>query len=256
MRRVTASIRRCRPGAVVAAAALAASGLAFSGCETKTGGANLVAGKQAFVAKCGVCHVLNRAGAKGNVGPNLDQAFQQALKDGFKRDSVLGIVERQILYPNKSAGSCRRSSSPGRLELLEGRSQEVRRRVPTAHDVAAYVATVVNKPGKDEGLLATAVGGVQKALATAVGGVLKIPRRPQRAAALHVQERRGPGRPAGRPDAQRRRDAAQHRDHGPRRHQCPGRHGSGRQGLRRQGHASSPASTPSCARCPATRRRA
>lgn len=178
MRRVTASIRRCRPGAVVAAAALAASGLAFSGCETKTGGANLVAGKQAFVAKCGVCHVLNRAGAKGNVGPNLDQAFQQALKDGFKRDSVLGIVERQILYPNK------RGIMPAKLFTGDGSSCSKADRkkydgvCPTAHDVAAYVATVVNKPGKDEGLLATAVGGVQKALATAVGGVLKIPADP------------------------------------------------------------------------------
>jgi cytochrome c551 len=42
---------------------------------TTTGGgsgADLAAGKTAFVATCGGCHALKGAGTNGNVGPNLD----------------------------------------------------------------------------------------------------------------------------------------------------------------------------------------
>jgi cytochrome c2 len=65
---------------LTAAAALAAAGL--SACGVVDREPNLIAGKRAFVSKCGSCHVLNRAGTKGNQGPNLDEAFQQSLRDG------------------------------------------------------------------------------------------------------------------------------------------------------------------------------
>ena len=69
---------------VVVAAAVAA-GLALSGCGLADSGANLVNGKEQFVQKCAACHTLARANAQGVVGPNLDEAWQQADKDGFGR---------------------------------------------------------------------------------------------------------------------------------------------------------------------------
>lgn len=178
MRRVHAPFRRRGPGApdalaVLAAAAVAALG--FAGCETKSEGANVVAGKQAFVEKCGVCHVLNRAGTKGQTGPNLDQAFQRALKDGFKRDSILGIVQHQILYPVRTGIMPAKLVKDDKNDCSAKDKKKYGGNCVTAHDIAAYVSSVVAKPGKDEGLLATAVGAAQKALAKAVGGRLSIP---------------------------------------------------------------------------------
>ena len=64
---------------------LAAAGLtaAAAGCgqSVTRDDDNLVAGKIAFVGKCGSCHTLARAGTKGTVGPNLDDAFRRATKE-------------------------------------------------------------------------------------------------------------------------------------------------------------------------------
>ena len=100
---------------------------------------DLSAGKAAFVEKCGSCHTLARAGTAGTQGPNLDTAFQTALKDGFDRDTVDGIVYRQILHP--------RQNSIMPAGLVKGE---------LAHDVAAYVGFAVDRSGEDQGALATA----------------------------------------------------------------------------------------------------
>jgi mono/diheme cytochrome c family protein/plastocyanin len=150
--------RLSRPAGLVLGAVLV---VAVGGCEVKRGQPDLVEGKQLFVSKCGSCHVLARADTKGQVGPNLDQAFQAALGAGFGRSSVRGIVEKQILYP------LRGGQMPAKL--VHGRD---------AQNVAAYVAAVVARPGKDTGALATAVGGGQKPLAVERGGKLEIPADP------------------------------------------------------------------------------
>jgi len=128
-------------------------------CGSGTGAdANVVAGKQQFVGKCGACHTLARAETKGTVGPNLDQAFQQALRDGMGRDGIAGAVREQILHPR--AGS----QMPAGLAKGQG-----------ASNIAEYVAVSAAKPGKDAGLLATAVkkaGGGAPAVAKA--GTLQI----------------------------------------------------------------------------------
>jgi plastocyanin len=152
--------------------------LGFAGCETKTEGANVVAGKQAFVEKCGVCHVLSRAGTKGQTGPNLDEAFRRALQDGFKRDSILGMVQHQILYPARQGVMPAKLVTDDKQDCSAKDKKKYGGACVTAHDIAAYVSSVVAKPGKDAGLLAAAVGGVQKALAKATGGRLSIPSDP------------------------------------------------------------------------------
>ncbi len=151
-----------RPVVLLAAAVLCLPA-ALAGCASdEAKNDNLVAGKQLFVKKCGSCHVLSRAGTKGVTGPNLDQAFQQSVKDGFGRDAVKGVVKKQILYPNKNG------VMPANL-VDEGQ----------AADIAAYVAASVGKTGKDSGLLATAVpvAGGGAAIA-AKAGTLTIPADP------------------------------------------------------------------------------
>jgi len=134
--------RMRRSGArAMLAAALLAAGLTAAGCSVKgADNANLIAGKKAFVAKCGSCHTLARASTKGLVGPNLDDAFRASLAEGLERDSVRGVVEGQIRLPNPEGAMPK--------DLVTGSAIQ---------DVAAYVAKVADRTGKDPGLLATAV---------------------------------------------------------------------------------------------------
>jgi mono/diheme cytochrome c family protein len=143
-------------------AALVAAVPMLSACAGKEQDADVVAGKKLFVQKCGACHTLSHAGTKGTQGPNLDEAFQQSDKEGFGETAIRGVIYKQILYPNKNG------VMPAKLASGDA-----------AHDIAAYVASVVAKPGKDTGLLASAVpqagaGGTAKAKS----GVLDIPADP------------------------------------------------------------------------------
>jgi mono/diheme cytochrome c family protein len=101
--------------------------------------ADLVNGKELFVQKCASCHVLNRANARGVVGPNLDEAFDAAREDGMNEDTIEGVVRRQI------ANVRRNSQMPPNLVVGTD-----------AEDVASYVAAVAGKPGQDQGILAAA----------------------------------------------------------------------------------------------------
>jgi plastocyanin len=121
-------------------AAVAATALLSACTPHAESDANVIAGKKLFVAKCGSCHTLARAQTKGTVGPDLDQAFQQALKDGLGRSGVRGAVHGWILHPNPY--------SPMPAKIVTGED---------AYDVAAYVARSVAARGKETGLLATAV---------------------------------------------------------------------------------------------------
>lgn len=140
----------------------------FAGCSVKGGeNANLINGKVAFVAKCGACHTLERAGTKGIVGPNLDEAFRASVNEGLGRGSIRGVVEDQIRYPNKAIAG---PQGVMPKDLVSGQ---------TMRDVAAYVAASAANPGKDTGLLASAVeapGGGKPAVES--GGKLSIPASP------------------------------------------------------------------------------
>ena len=60
-------------------------------------------------------HARPRRHRRAQTGPNLDTAFRAALGDGISRDTVEGIVHRQILHPRtqqRDAGRARQG--PGR----------------------------------------------------------------------------------------------------------------------------------------------
>ena len=88
--------------------------------ETTTGGgstgADVAAGKTAFVATCGGCHALKDAGTSGSVGPDLDSLAPLTVE----------TVAKQI----ENGGG----AMPAKL--LEGQD---------AANVAAYVASVAGK---------------------------------------------------------------------------------------------------------------
>ena len=146
--------------AAVAAVLVVCAGLTVSACSATQDDADVdvVAGKRLFAERCGSCHILSRAETKGVAGPNLDEAFQQSLKDGLGRSGIRGVVRAQINAPSIGSGMP--------ADLVTG---------DQADQVAAYVAESVDRPGKDSGLLATAVpkaGGGEPAVAK--GGTLDI----------------------------------------------------------------------------------
>ena len=149
-------------------------------------GSNVVNGKQQFVAKCGSCHILNRAGTKGVTGPNLDQAFARAREDGFGSTTFEGIVHRQI-------------GQPARRAQVDPATGKVLPLMPAnlvtgddARDVAAYVADAASKGGKDQGALAQIGAAEAKGTAKAENGKLEIPADPGGALAYTFADAEAP----------------------------------------------------------------
>ncbi len=118
--------------------AILVAALAASGCGTvglPDGAGNASAGKKLYTEKCGSCHTLDAAGTKGQIGPNLDDAFVQARADGLGDTTVESVVRGQIAYPVQDPAT----GSPGMpQDLVTGQD---------ADDVAAYVASVAGKGG-------------------------------------------------------------------------------------------------------------
>jgi mono/diheme cytochrome c family protein len=152
-----------RPLAAAVATVLVAAVAAGCG-QDSSGSADLVNGKKLFkgTGTCGSCHTLARAGTKGTMGPNLDEAFHNSRESGFGDSVIEGVVRDQIAHPRRAS-----IMKPG---LVTG---------DDARDVAAYVGSVAGKPGKDTGLLAS-VGTVDVSKKTAVekSGKLEIPADP------------------------------------------------------------------------------
>jgi plastocyanin len=153
MDRVLAALRRSL-AALIPSAVLV---VALAGCAVKHPTANLITGKQLFVAKCGACHVLSHAASLGAVGPNLDDAFLQDRSDGIKSSAIQGLVDYWIRFP----------STEGVMPAMLYKGQQ-------AQDVAAYVAAVAALPGQDTGSLATAVANVNQKPAVEKNGTVEI----------------------------------------------------------------------------------
>ena len=108
-----------------------------TGCGTggPAEGGDANQGKKLFqgVGKCGGCHTLKDAGSRGNVGPNLDEAFMQDKEEGFEESTIKNVVLDQIRYPTTGSGMP--------ADLVKG---------DDAVDVAAYVARCAAADPKDK----------------------------------------------------------------------------------------------------------
>ncbi|HYI20923.1 MAG TPA: c-type cytochrome [Solirubrobacteraceae bacterium] len=170
---------------LVVAAALAA--LVLTGCGLAERDDNMVNGKSLFATKCAACHTLARADAQGVVGPNLDEAWQQADKDGLGRSTYEGLVHQQILHPSNDPQIDPQTGEPYPqpmpANLVTGQD---------AQDVAAYVADVAAKPGEDGGRLAQVGKQQSQEVAQAEGGSLSIPADPSGALAYEFGSAEAP----------------------------------------------------------------
>jgi uncharacterized cupredoxin-like copper-binding protein len=138
---------------------------------------DLANGKTLFVGKgtCGSCHTLARAGTRGTQGPNLDEAFATARRDGFKESTIEGIVHDQI-------GNVRKGSIMPE-DLVTGQD---------ARDVAAYVAFAAGVAGKDTGALAQVGQRKTGKPVAAKDGVLEIAADPTGALAFVASKATAP----------------------------------------------------------------
>ena len=93
---------------VASVIALLAAGLALAGCGSEArvaeGEGSATQGKELFTQKCGSCHVLADAGSRGNIGPNLDEAFKYVRDEerpgqGFEESTIRNVIRGQIQYP-------------------------------------------------------------------------------------------------------------------------------------------------------------
>jgi plastocyanin len=139
---------------------------AVGACGSESKDRDVVAGKQEFVKNCGACHTLARAGTKGTQGPDLDAAFQQALRSGLGRNTVEGVVHDQIMNPARLPKNDPVYMPP---KIVTGDKA----------NVAAYVALVAASGGKDTGRLADAVkSAASNKPVAADNGVLDMPADP------------------------------------------------------------------------------
>lgn len=110
-------------------------------------------GKQLFQQKCASCHSLADAGAKGRIGPDLDEAFRYVRNEknegqGFDPSTIRDVVKDQIAYPVVNPAT---DATGMPANLVTGSDADA---------VATYVAAVAGVPGRQGGAQA-AGGGAQ-----------------------------------------------------------------------------------------------
>jgi len=103
------------------------AGITVAGCGGS--GGDEANGRKQFAA-CGGCHALADAGTTATVGPNLDDAFRAARKQGFDQSSFEGVVRYWIEKPEQ------RTEPIMPANIVTGKD---------ADDVAAYVAAYAGR---------------------------------------------------------------------------------------------------------------
>jgi cbb3-type cytochrome c oxidase subunit III len=138
-----------RPALLLLGAALLLSGCGAGGLVTK---GDKDTGKKLFQQKCQGCHTLAAAGASGTIGPNLDDSFAEARKEGFKESAIADIVAGQIRYPGQYP------TGPGVDRVLTNMPANLVRG-NEVDDVAAFVAANAGAQGFAEATAVTSLDG-------------------------------------------------------------------------------------------------
>jgi mono/diheme cytochrome c family protein len=104
-------------------------------------------GKELFTGEgqCAGCHTLADAGSRSEIGPNLDDAFEHARREGFDESTIRALVLNQIAYPVEDPVTGEQGMP---ADLVKGEDAEA---------VAAYVASVAGTGAAPAG--GTAAGG-------------------------------------------------------------------------------------------------
>lgn len=133
----------------VTAACAALLVLALTGCGTGgyTSSGSQGAGKQLFTRACGGCHTLADAGTAGAIGPNLDDAFEQAREAGMTSATFTQVVATQIRFPitTTSTGAPGMPAADTTLpscDDLDGGAFCVADQDQAISDIAVYVGAV------------------------------------------------------------------------------------------------------------------
>lgn len=139
-----------RVAAFVSVACAVAATLVFAACGTGgyVEGGSQGAGRQLFMdGQCAGCHTLADAGSTSTIGPNLDDAFAQARRDGMTTDTFRQVVAGQVKFPIEDPST----DAPGMPDVdqtlphcddVEGDAFCVDDQDQAVADVAAYVAAV------------------------------------------------------------------------------------------------------------------
>lgn len=112
------------------------------------------AGKKLFQQKCAGCHTLAAAGATGAVGPNLDDSFAEARKQGFKESAIADIVAGQIRSPGQYS-----TSTSQKLDYLTANMPANLVHGQELNDIAAFVAANAGLQGFSEQTAVTGTNG-------------------------------------------------------------------------------------------------
>ena len=126
--------------------ALLAAGCGTEGIPDDSGASR---GRDLFLGEgqCGGCHTLAEAGTQSQIGPNLDDAFEHARREGFDESSIRSLVRNQIAYPVEDPVT---GETGMPANLVEGEDADA---------VAAYVASVAGTGASPQGGRITATEG-------------------------------------------------------------------------------------------------
>ena len=143
-----------RAGALALTAASLASGC--QGAAATREGADAASGKEVFTKNCGSCHTLADAGSKGELGPNLDDAFGPARAQGFDDSTFFEIALEQMRIP-----------APPMPDFDEGKTKLSETEL---RNVAHYLATCAGLGEKKRRECSGPAEGPQAVFAATCGG--------------------------------------------------------------------------------------
>jgi cbb3-type cytochrome c oxidase subunit III len=137
-------------GAGLVTAALLVAGCGYGGVASAGQRPDPHAGQQLFTTNCGSCHTLSAAGTSGTIGPNLDNAFASAVKQGYDQSTIENVVLDQIrlgsgpiaTYTTVKNGKGLTPQTQMPANIVKGQD---------AINVAAYVASVAGQGGYSSG---------------------------------------------------------------------------------------------------------